>query len=354
MTPVPPANEPEMRGATAAGSRSRRESRTAELPSAAVRGGWLVLLGGGAALALSLTLAIALTFGVGASAGSELAVAWNYVWPAAGLGAGAAWLGGFTYDALQSVSGYRFWPAAVRPTYLGVLCGAVCGAFLVGAADQGSIPPSAWSRFPLALSGAFLVTLLAALLISHFGHRRSFAGPAVLLLCLAAAWLAWRAAPRSDVPSRLQERRVDDRLVGSSDFENCSPRPLSQLSVGLLRNSLDGMVVCHSGRIKARLLAFSRDDLLAVYGSQSELRVDGRGEEPAKWCNNRSGAYVDTWIKDRHPSHPIGRLLCFGRRKRGVLQWEDPRDDLFGSIRGAGRRGNYVWWHDHSIGTIWR
>ena len=75
----------------------------------------------------------------------------------------------------------------------------------------------------------------------------------------------------------------------------------------------------------------------------------GRGEIVAKWCNTRVGVYTDTWFKQAHRSHPLGRLICFGRHKQGVLKWEDPRDDLFGVIRGAGRRPDYRWWRTHSI-----
>jgi hypothetical protein len=328
-------------------------TRTEDLPGAAVRGGRLVLGGAVAALALTLGLAIALTFHVGASVGVEIGAAWHYVWLPLAIMAGVAWAGGFAYDVLQSSAGHRFWPDAVKLPYLGIVGAAVGGAFVAGAISEGSAPPSAWLGFPIALGAAFLVTLLASLVLTRFG-KRLFAAPATMLLCLVAAAAAWAVAPRSDLPSLAEQRALDGRLARAAPFAHCHRRALTKLPPGVLRNSLDGIVFCRSGKIRGRLLAFHNDYLLELYGSQQERKVEGSGEDTAEWCNNRVGAYANTWFKAAHRSHAIGRLLCVGPHARGVLKWEDPRDDLFGVIRGAGRRGNYAWWRDHSIGTNWR
>jgi hypothetical protein len=328
-------------------------SRIRGLPSAAVRGGWVILRGGVACLILSMVLAIAVTFDVGASFEAELAAAWHFIWLPLLVGTGCAWSGSIVHDALQSSRGHRFWPETVRLTHFGVVCVAVGGAFIGGAASEGAIPPSAWSGFPLAICVAFLVTLSASFLITRIANRVP-ALLAALLICSLAAGVAWAAAPRSDLPSQSDQRTLDHRLAQAVSLRQCHSRSIEKLPPGTLRNSLDGLIFCHNRRIRGKFLAFSNDDLLGLYGSQQERKVEGRSEDPAKWCNNRSGAYTDTWFKQAHPSHAIGRLLCYGRRGKAVLKWEDPRDDLFGIIRGPGRRRNYHWWHVHQVGIKWR
>jgi hypothetical protein len=330
-----------------------RGPRTEELPGAAARGAQRIALGAAASLVLTLVLAILVTFDIGASFGAELAAAWHYVWLPLLLGAGGAWAGGFAHDVLQSGPGLRFWPDAVKPIYFALVGAVVCAAFIVGAASEGSVPPSAWFGFPLALCGAFLVTLVASVLLTRFGARL-FAVPAALSVCLIATGAAWAAAPRSDLPSAAEQHTLDARLATAVYPGHCRPRAIAKLSPGLLRNSLDGLIFCRSGRIRGRFLAFRNDDLLEIYGSQQERKVNARGEVPARRCYNRGGAYSNTWFKQAHPSHRIGRLLCYGHRGKSVLRWEDPRDDLFGVIRGAGRRGNYHWWRIHSVGINWR
>lgn len=328
-------------------------SRMKDLPSAAVRGGWLILRGAAACLVLSLILAIAVTFNVGASLGAEFAAAWHLIWLPLLVGAGCAWGGAIVYDALQSTRGHHFWSETVRLTHFGLVGTAVGGAFIVGAASEGAIPPSAWSGFPLAVWGAFLVTLSASFLVSRVGNR-VLALLAALLICSIAAGAAWAAAPRSDLPSQSDERALDGRLAQAVSLGRCHARSIEKLPPGILRNSLNGLIFCHNRHMRGRFLAFSNSDLLGLYGSQQERKVNDRSEGPANWCYNRAGVYADTWFKEAHPSHAIGRLLCYGRHRRSVLKWEDPRDDLYGIVRGAGRRQNYHWWHVHQVGIGWR
>lgn len=327
--------------------------RTAEVPAAVGRGGMRVLAGGAVCLALTLILALVTTFDAGVRFGTEVVAAWHLVWQPVAIATGCAWAGAIAHDVIQARSGDRFWWESIQPVYLGVAAAAVGGAFVAGAVGDGAIPPSAWSLFPAALCAGFLVALVANLLVRRV-PRRAAAVALALACCLGVTGAAWAAAPRSDLPSPAAERAVDRRLAGAIPLGHCHPRAVEKLPAGLLRNSLDGVVFCHSRHIDGRFLAFADDDLLAIYGAEQEKIADGRGEISANYCNRRVGAYTDSWFKDNHRNRPLGRLICFGRHKRGVLKWEDPRDDLFGVIRGAGRRPNYSWWRAHQIPTGWR
>jgi hypothetical protein len=327
--------------------------RTSEVPAAVGHGGMRVLAGGAACLALTLALALLTTFNVGVRFGIELAAAWHLVWLPVAIVTGAAWAGSIVHDVIQARGGERFWWESIQPVYLGVAVAAVGGAFAVGAVSDGAIPPSAWSLFPAALCAGFLVALLANLLVSRV-PRRAVAIVVALAGFLAVTGAAWAAAARSDLPSRKAESTVDRRLAAVVPLGHCHPRAVAKLPAGLLRNSLDGVVFCHSRHIAGRFLAFADDDLLDLYGAEQEKVAAGRDEIPANRCNSHVGAYADSWFQNGHPNHPLGRLVCFGRRERGVLKWEDPRDDLFGVIRGAGRRPDYTWWRTHQIHPGWR
>jgi hypothetical protein len=101
-------------------------------------------------------------------------------------------------------------------------------------------------------------------------------------------------------------------------------------------------------------MAFHNSRLLDIYVSQKEDAVDRRHEHSARRCNKRSGAYTDTWFKDSHPRHDLGALLCYGRGRGAVLQWEDSRSEIFGVLQGRDRRGLYRWWHVHQVDPHFR
>lgn len=327
--------------------------RSNEVPAAVGRGGMRVLAGGAACLALTLGLALVTTFHVGVRFGTELAAAWHLIWLPVAIATGCAWAGGAAHDILQARGGERFWWESIRPPYLAAAVAAVGGAFVAGAVTDGAIPPSAWSFFPAALCAGFLIALVANLLVSRVPRR----APAFLLAlacCLGVTGAAWAAAPRSDLPSRSAELTVDRRLAAAIPLGHCHPRAVEKLPAGLLRNSLDGVVFCHGRHLSGRFLAFADDDLLALHGAEQKKAAIGRGELPAVDCNDHVGIYASAWYEQAHPNHPLGLLVCFGRRRDGVLEWEDPRDDLFAVIRGAGRRPNYRWWRTHQIHPGWR
>ena len=112
------------------------------------RGGMRILAGGGASLALTLILAMTVTLDVG---GAVREGARGRLAPrlAPGRHRRRLCLGrSIAHDIVQARRGDSFWWESIHPAYLGVVVGAVGGAFLVGAVGDGAIPPSAWSLFP--------------------------------------------------------------------------------------------------------------------------------------------------------------------------------------------------------------
>ncbi len=303
-------------------------------------------------LAVSIGFGLALTFAKGAEFGTAVAATWHYVWRPTLVGLALAAASGLLFDFEQWRRSGRFWGEAINRGHF-MLSGVAVGvAFLIGAASEGAVPPSAWSWLPIVAAIAFAATLVTHLLSARVSSQASsLVVLAVFAPILAAAW--W-GAPRDDVPPREDQLALDKRLRAAVPMNNCRPRSTGKLPPGLFANSLDGLLVCRQSGITGRFYAFSNGELLGLHGSQRERRVDSRGESQAEWCRNRRGAYTGSWFKNARPNRPLGRLLCYGKGRRAVLEWEDPRQDLYGQLRGRSRPVLFRWWSANQVPSNWR
>lgn len=307
--------------------------------------GWGLLLA-----ALTMAASLALTFADGAGVlGAGTAAAWRCLRAPLLLSATAALLAAATFDLIQMTRGRPGWSARPRDLLLTL---AVPVLFLVGAAGEGAVPPSAWHWVPWAAATGLVTSLALRLvgdLVASGGLRRliTFVGVAALL------GVAWLFAPRNDVPSRAEQVRLDRRLEAAVPLRRCRPRSIGALPDGLLRNSLVGFVHCHRGPMQATFMLFRNASLLDVYVAGRKHEVEGRSEDPAERCDRRRGAYADEWFKEARPNRALGDFLCFGRgRRRSVIQWEDSRSLVFGDIRGRPRLRLYHWWHLHQVNPL--
>ncbi len=334
-------------------TRKRRATARARLGTTARREFWLVVLWSVVCAIALLVAAIALTFSPGGTGfGPALAAAWHYLWLPLAIAAGAVFLAAGAFNL------YRF--AGGRPPlaggYLGdlvLLAPAVVGLFLFSASRAGSIPPSAWAAAPYAAAAGFISGLLIRVLIDQVtsaGTTRA-AAVAVLAALFAAAWLT---APHSDVASAAAQREDGAVLRAAVPFEQCDRRPIAALPAGLLRNSLDAILHCHSGQIEGTVLAFRNRQLFEIYVSQKESTAGHRSGDKVEACFDRGGVYVGTWFKEERPNRELGPLICFGSGRAAKLEWADRRSNVFASITGLPRARLYRWWHRHSISPSYR
>ncbi len=272
----------------------------------------------------------------------------HYQWLPALIGGGIMLLAGWAYDLFRARSGQMAWSAG--SSYLDfILLGlGLPWVFLQAAGQDDAVPPSAWATVPLVVMAAFVLTLCLRLLGERIEepNRRKLT---LLAVGAGALGLAWLTAPRSDVPSDAEQRKVDRRLITAVPMPHCSRRAIAALPPSLFRNSLDGLVRCHQGSIRGTFMAFKNTQLLDIYVSQKEYAVDHRTGELADSCRQRSGTYMYPWHRESHPDIERGQSFCYGTGKRSMIAWSDSRSNLFASITGRSRAHLYRWWHTHTV-----
>lgn len=330
--------------------RARRAAARARLTFAARRELGLLTIWVVAWATVMMSASLPLTFlAPEASAGPVLNAAFQYLWKPVLISGVAMLLVGWAYDAFRAARGKMAWSASgTSQLDLFLFTLAVVGVFVYGASREGAVPPSAWTVAPFAVMTSFVVVLglrLAAERIRQPSPRKLVA-LAGFILTLGVAWLV---APKSDVPTRASQRIVNRHLRAAVPMTHCSSRRIEALPVGLLRNSLDGLVRCHQGGIRGKFLAFSNPHLLAIAESQRKNEIEGRSEDPVEPCYRQSGVYVSTWHKGNHTNQHLGGLFCYGHGDGSVLVWTIERSDLLAELTGRPRGRLYHWWHKHSV-----
>ncbi len=332
-----------------AAEKARRAEARARFRHSATRELWLVAALAAGGLAVTMGVSLPLTFlPSGADFLTAIAATWHYQWLPAAIGAGVMVLASLAYDGIRAGAGKLAWSEGTLYIDFMLLCLGLPWLFMQSAAQEGSIPPSAWACAPLVVTTAFVLTLGLRLLADRIEqpNQRKLALTFAVIAVLGVAWLV---APRSDVPSVAEQRKVDRRLIAAVPMGHCSRRSIAALPAGLYRNSLDGLVGCHQGRLRGKFMAFRNQQLLDVYVSQRKHAVEGRGDgASADECPNRA-PYSGSWHRNSHPNRTIGSLLCYGSGRHSTLAWEDPRTQLFASITGRSRIRLYRWWREHTV-----
>lgn len=334
--------------------KTRKAEARAQLGKTLAREWWFIVIWNFIWVIALMGAALAITF---AAPQADLVAAakasWHYQLKSLIVAAVLVLIASSAYNLFRFRSGK---PALAAGSFFGdfLLLGvAIPGVFVYSAARSGSVPPSAWSGAPLAVAAAFLIAVFIRLLIDRISNR-DIVKLAVLLVCAGALAMAWFLAPKSDVPSRASQRKTDHRLQAAVPMSHCSLRPIAALPPSLFRNSLDGLLRCHGGSIRAKFMAFRNRELLDVYASQKEHAADRRNEEDAARCYSGSGSYTSTWFKEVHRNHELGPFICYGSGSSAVIQWADWRSNVFVSITGRSRGHLYHWWHQHAVSPRFR
>ena len=334
--------------------RARRAEARARLGKTVALEWWFLVFWNLVWAVTMMGAALALTFAPShADLVTALKASWYYQWEPLLIAAVITLIATTIYDFLRIRAGKTALAADSFFVDLLLLGIAIPGVFLYSAARDGSVPPSAWSYAPIATAVAFLIATLFRALNDRITARDMFK-LTVLALSAAALGVAWLSAPRSDVPSRVQQRITDRHLRAAVPMRHCGARSITALPAGLFRNSIDGLLHCHSGGIRGTFTAFRNRQLMDVYASQKEYAAKHRREGSASQCYNRYGSYTSTWFKNAHRNRELGQFFCYGTGRMATIAWADWRNNVFGSITGRSRHHLYRWWREHSVSPRFR